>query len=83
MILTVYVASFLSFNPLLDILKRSTDNIDYLGYIFAAIPAVIAIIAGFKLKNKVRAWKIFIGIILGIGIMALMVILGTNPASAA
>ena len=77
MILTVYVASFLAFNPLVDVLNKSND-IDYLGYIFAGIPTVIAIIAGFKLKNKVRAWKIFISIILGIGIMALMVILGTN-----
>ena len=76
-VLTVYVASFLAFNPLLDVLKR-TNDITYLGYIFAGIPTVIAALVGIKFKNKVRAWKIFLGIIIGIGLMALLVLLGTQ-----
>lgn len=77
MVFTTYVTGLLAFYPLLDFLNKTTD-INYLSYIFAAIPTIIAILAGLKLKNKVRAWKIFVSMILAILVVAVLVLLGTK-----
>ena len=80
LVFTTYVVGLLAFYPLLDFLNKSTD-IDYLSYIFAAIPTIIVILAGLKLKNKVRAWKIFIAVIIAIVVVAVLVLLGTKAAA--
>ena len=79
MVITTYAAGLLAFYPLIDFLKKTTD-IDYLLYIFAAIPTLIMALVGLKFKNKVRAWKIFISIIFAIAIVGLLVLLGTKAA---
>ena len=80
MVITTYAAGLLAFYPLLDTLNKTTD-IDYLLYIFAAIPTLIFAIAGLKLKNKVRAWKIFMAIIFSVLIVGLLVLLGTKTVA--
>jgi len=79
MVITTYAAGLLAFYPLCDALNKTSD-IDYLLYIFAAIPTIIMILVGLKLKNKVRAWKIFIAIIFAIAIVGVLVLLGTKAA---
>ena len=79
MVITTYAAGLLAFYPLIDFLKKTTD-IDYLLYIFAAIPTLIMALVGLKFKNKVRAWKIFMSIIFAIAIVGLLVLLGTKAA---
>ena len=80
MVITTYAAGLLAFYPLLDKLNKTTD-IDYLLYIFAAIPTLVFTIAGLKLKNKVRAWKIFMAIIFSVLIVGLLVLLGTKTVA--
>ena len=77
MVFAVYVSCFLAFNPLVNVLNKTVD-LDYLGYIFAAIPTIIAALVGVKLKNKVRAWKLILMIIIGFGVLAVLVLLGTK-----
>ena len=77
MVFAVYVSCFLAFNPLVNVLNKTVD-LDYLGYIFAAIPTIIAALVGVKLKNKVRAWKLILMIIIGLGVLAVLVLLGTK-----
>ena len=77
MVFAVYVSCFLAFNPLVNALNKTVD-LDYLGYIFAAIPTIIAALVGVKLKNKVRAWKLILMIIIGFGVLAVLVLLGTK-----
>ena len=77
MVFAVYVSCFLAFNPLVNVLNKMVD-LDYLGYIFAAIPTIIAALVGVKLKNKVRAWKLILMIIIGLGVLAVLVLLGTK-----
>lgn len=77
MAFAVYVSCFLAFNPLVNVLNKTVD-LDYLGYIFAAIPTIIAALVGVKLKNKVRAWKLILMIIIGLGVLAVLVLLGTK-----
>lgn len=79
MVITTYAAGLLAFYPLCDVLNKTSD-IDYLLYIFAAIPTIIMILVGLKLKNKVRAWKIFIAIIFAVAIVGVLVLLGTKAA---
>ena len=80
MVITTYAAGLLAFYPLLDTLNKTTD-IDYLLYIFAAIPTLVFVIAGLKLKNKVRAWKIFMAIIFSVLIVGILVLLGTKTVA--
>ena len=80
MVITTYAAGLLAFYPLLDVLNKTTD-IDYLLYIFAAIPTLIITLVGLKFKNKVRAWKIFGAIIFAIIIVAVLVLLGTKTVA--
>ncbi len=80
MVITTYAAGLLAFYPLCDVLNKTSDQIDYLLYIFAAIPTIIMILVGLKLKNKVRAWKIFIAIIFAVAIVGVLVLLGTKAA---
>ena len=82
MVFTVYVTGLLSFNPLLDYLNKTVDGDvkDFLPYIFAAVPTVIMILLAFKLKNKVRAWKVFLSIILTIVLVAVLVLVATQKA---
>ena len=82
MIITVYAAGFLAFNPLSDYLKRkaSEDVAVFLPFIFAAIPTIIMILVALKLKNKVRAWKVFVSIIATLLIIALLVLIATQKA---
>ena len=77
MIFTTYVTGLLAFYPLLDFLNKTTD-INYLSYIFAGIPTIIATLVGLKLKNKVRAWKVFVSMIISIALVAILVLLGTK-----
>ncbi len=77
MAFAVYVSCFLAFNPLVNVLNKTVD-LDYLGYIFAAIPTIIAALVGVKLKNKVRAWKLILMIIIGLGVLGVLVLLGTK-----
>ncbi len=79
MVITTYAAGLLAFYPLIDFLKKTTD-IDYLLYIFAAIPTLIMALVGLKFKNKVRAWKIFMSVIFAIAVVGLLVLLGTKAA---
>ncbi|MBP5445241.1 MAG: hypothetical protein J6Y28_03625 [Acholeplasmatales bacterium] len=82
MVISVYAVGFLSFNPLSDYLKRaaSEDVAEFLPFIFAAIPTIIMILVALKLKNKVRAWKVFVSIILTILIIGLLVLIATQKA---
>jgi len=80
MVITTYAAGLLAFYPLCNVLNKISNEIDYLLYIFAAIPTIIMILVGLKLKNKVRAWKIFIAIIFAIVIVGVLVLLGTKAA---
>ena len=82
MVFIVYVTGLLSFNPLLDYLNKTVDGDvkDFLPYIFAAVPTVIMILLAFKLKNKVRAWKVFLSIILTIVLVAVLVLVATQKA---
>lgn len=77
MIFSVFVSCFLAFNPLVGYLNKTVD-LEYLGYIFSAVPTVIVALIGLKLKNKVRAWRLFLMLILGIGLLAVLILLGTQ-----
>ena len=77
MVFTVYVACFLAFNPLVDALNKTVD-LEYLGYIFAAVPTIITALIGIKLKNKVRAWRLVLVLILGFAILSVLILLGTQ-----
>ncbi len=79
MVITTYAAGLLAFYPLCDVLNKVSD-IDYLLYIFAAIPTLITTLVGLKFKNKVRAWKIFVAIIFAVAIVGILVLLGTKAA---
>lgn len=76
-VFSVYVSCLLAFTPLLNALNKMAE-IDFLGYIFAAVPTIIAALIGLKMKNKVRAWKLIVSIIIGIGILCVLILLGTQ-----
>ena len=80
MVFAVYVSCLLSFTPLVNVLNKTVDESfkAYLGYIFAAVPTIITALIGVKMKNKVRAWKIIVTIIIGIAVLGLLVLLGTK-----
>ena len=80
-VLSVYVCSLLAFEPLLGFLNKEA-GIDFLGYIFAAVPTVITALIALKMKNKVRAWKLIVSIILGIAIIGVLILLGTQAKTA-
>ena len=77
MVFSVFVTCLLAFNPLVGYLNKTVD-LEYLGYIFSAVPTVIAALIGLKLKNKVRAWRLFLILILGVGILVVLILLGTQ-----
>lgn len=79
MVFTVFATCFLAFNPLVDALNKKVD-LEYLGYIFAAVPTIITALIGLKLKNKVRAWRLFVVIVLSVAVLGVLILLGTQPA---
>ena len=79
MVFTVFATCFLAFNPLVDALNKKVD-LEYLGYIFAAIPTIITALIGLKLKNKVRAWRLVVLIVLSVAVLGVLILLGTQPA---
>ena len=80
MVLTVFATCLLAFNPLVGYLNKTVD-LEYLSYIFAAVPTIITALVGLKLKNKVRAWRLFLVIVLSIVVLAVLILLGTQPAN--
>ena len=80
MVFTVFATCLLAFNPLVGYLNKTVD-LEYLCYIFAAVPTIIAALVGLKLKNKVRAWRLFLVIVLSVVVLAVLILLGTQPAN--
>ena len=77
MVLSVFATCYLAFNPLVDYLNKTVD-FEYLGYIFAGVPTIIAALVGIKLKNKVRAWRLFLLLIISLAILVTLILLGTK-----
>ena len=77
MVFSVYVTCLLGFTPLVNVLNK-TYELNFLGYIFAAVPTVITALIAIKLKNKVRAWKLILMLIISLGILAALILIGTQ-----
>lgn len=77
MVFTVFATCLLAFNPLVENLNKTVD-LEYLSYIFAAVPTIITALIGLKLKNKVRAWRLILVLILSILVLAVLILLGTQ-----